>query len=200
MNIPSLLNPLPQEGFYELEFKPLYNPKVWVCDRHESDPSSMPLAGKGVYVLMDTQMTKDDSFFVFVGQSGVTGEKATLCGNTNSRINRVWRKDSPGMPDDIADWDKAILIFDWEDDLEENAETNEKQRGTAPNKDETLKDVMYNEVLHLEKILREEIEKYKNLNLTNAPGKDNYYMLNPDSRRYDYYLDLVMLLIRMITE
>lgn len=195
MNIPSLLNPLTQQGFYELEFKPLYNPKVWVCDRHESDPSSMPLAGKGVYVLMDTQMTKDDSFFVFVGQSGVTGERATLCGNNDSRINRLWHKDSPNMPDDISEWDKAILIFDWDKDIKASAE----EEGSAHNKDNLLNDVMRNEVLHLEKLLRAEVSNSSNLNLTSSGAGENYFMPNPDSRRYEYYVDVVMQLLLILT-
>ena len=190
MNIP-LLHPLNEPGFYELRFKPLYNPNVLICDRHGSDPNNMPTATKGVYVLVDTQITEDDRFSVFVGQSGIVPEgKATL----DSRISRVCYKE-PGMPDGIADWDKAILIFDWEDDLKARAE----QRGTAPNKDTLLSGVMRNEVLHLEKILRAEIEECRYLDLTNASGKENYFMLNPDSRRYDYYLDVVMLLIRMVT-
>ena len=196
MSIPSLLNPLTQQGFYELEFNPLYNPKVWVCERHEADPGNMPEAGKGVYVLMDTQGTEDGSFFVFVGQSGVTGEKATLCGNANSRINRLWYKDSPGMPDDIADWDKAILIFDWESDIEIRAEEN----GSAYNKDELMNDVMYNEVLHLEKLLRAEVNNSANLNLTSAGAGENYFMPNPDSERYKYYVAVAMETLRMIIE
>lgn len=194
MNIP-LLHARNEPGFYELRFKPLYRPNVLICDRHGSDTNNMPIAGKGVYVLVDTQITADDRFSVFVGQSGVTGEKATLCGKTDSRINRLWHQESPGMPEGIADWDKAILIFDWEDDLEARAES----RGTAPNKDTLLSDVMRNEVLHLERILRAEIDKYANLYLTNASGKENYFMLNPDSRRYDYYLGLVVLLMQMVT-
>lgn len=195
MNIP-LLYALNEPGFYELMFKPYYNPKVLICDRHESNPSSMPVAGKGVYVLADTQRGEDDSFFVFVGQSGVTGEKATLCGSPDSRINRVWRKEWPGRPDVIADWDKAILIFDWEDDLRAGAE----RRGSMNNEEELLSDVMRNEVLHLEKLLRDEVEISANLNLANEAKNEDYFMLNPDSRRYDYYLGLAMLLIRMITE
>ena len=194
MNIPLFYERL-ENGFYKLRFTPLYNPNVLLCDRHESLPGSMPEAGKGVFVLVDTKRTEEDSFFVFVGSSGVTGEKATLCGKPNSRFNRVWHKESPGIPDDISEWDKAILIYDWEVDIETRAE----QEGSAHNKEDLLIDVMYNEVLHLEKLLRAEVDNWPDLDLTNASAGENYFMPNPDSLRYDYYVDAVMRLLRMIT-
>ena len=170
MNFP-LLQELQHKGFHELCFKPLYHPGVLICDRSESNPSSMPEAAKGVFALVDTQKTQEGSFFVFVGQSGVTGEKATLCGNNDSRINRLWHKDSPGMPDDISEWDKAILIFDWEEDIKARAE----EEGSAHNKDDLLDDVMRNEVLHLEKLLRAEVENSADMDLTNASAGENYF-------------------------
>ena len=56
------------------------------------------------------------------------------------------------------------------------------------------------EVIHLRDRLRYEINATDNLHLTSESEGENYFMPNPDSRRYKYYVNVVMQLLRKLTE
>ena len=192
MNNPSLLNPLPQQGFYELEFTPLFDPNVLIFDKDEARPSKLRDDSKGIFVIVDTQQ-RDGGFYVYVGQSGVWGDTYTFF----DRLIRIYGKDG-GLPDKINDsWDKAILLFDWKKDIEK---TPAKKGGNSARRTELIDQVMDNEVLYLEKFLHDKLKESKDLKL-NVLGEPtaSFFMPNPDLSRYDYYVGVVKELLQIIT-
>ena len=212
MNIPSegeldfpSFRPLKEIGFYESRFIPLLNPdvpNVIVYNKDVTESSSLHAAGKGVYVIVDTK-NKDSKgrFFVFIGSGGATGEKATLSGNYDSRLNRLWRNAVPGIPKEITEWDKAILIFDWENSIENWLSVKQTGNFADQEKRKLIDAVMDSEVSQFEKFLYHQLEhdaQYMSLNVLNET-KPEINLPEIDLPRFEYYADIVKDLLQIIT-
>lgn len=174
-------------------FNSPYNPRVLICDRGRSNPSNMPEAKRGIYLPMITQKNNDGKFFIFVGFGGVTGKKATLCGNEDSRLKRVWeRRVSPRMPKKISNWNKAILICDWVDDINPNLDEDSKVKA------------MKKDVINFRKVLIDELKKDgdSNFDVLNR-RKFKFTRLKDESdhvrERYKGYVHMIKEAVKIIT-
>ena len=210
INIPSFIG-VEHEGFLEVNFKPLYTPGILVCGRDKLDESALPIACKGVLVLLDT-----DKRHVYVSYSGFSGEESSFCGNENSWLRRVayeGPKADKTIKKYIPGWDKAILMFDWENDIKVDKEEYVKKldkRNNPTRIDKRIDEVIDCEVANLRRIILFEINNSSNWHLTNessqvpndlkgltgdSKGKNK---LNPDSVRCRYYVTMVMELMEKI--
>ena len=210
MNIPSedeldfpSFRPLKESGFYESRFIPLYNPNVpnvVICDRDESDKGNLLFAGKGVFAVVDSQSSESEGFPVFVGSAGVTGEKATLCGDEFSRMYRVIYGDDT-INQKIPNWDKAILIFDWENGIEDWLEVKQMGNFADQEKKKLIDAVMDSEVLLFEKFLYHQlmqVAKNMDLNMLND-SKPKVDLPEIDLQKFEYYVGIVKDLLQIIT-
>ena len=189
-------------GFTELELPPVFDPVVILLDREgargfnktklKNSDSDVEIR-KGVYILAATELNSFGKYNVTVGQSGVDGKKQTL-------IERV-KYHASIPPVGMEKWNKAILICDWENDILAGAKSGSKQK-SRKNK-EILIQTMRTEVHLLESMLHSELKKYDDqigsLSIERDEGGIIEFMLNPDLRRYEYYVECVMKILGDIT-
>lgn len=200
MKIP-LFNGPNEVGFEELDCDSCCDPSVLIYNRQKQGTSRrkwgssrLHKALKGIYILLRTE-TEDDSFCVFVGHGGVRGKKANLFSGGYARLYRVLYKDK-GMPDAISKWDKAILISDWEEDIKARAEqSGDYDRKTI---ERLVDEVMNSEVIYLKALLRSKLHAHNDLHLTSKSIGKNYFMPNPDLRRYKCYVAIAIELVEKI--
>ena len=200
MNIP-LLHELQHEGFHQLWFTPPYDPLILVLDKESSKGvGSVKLEKmgndepkKGVFVLVEPLIETSKSkqpptkYNIYVGYAGVEKDQTLY-----RRIQHL--RSDPNI-NDIDNWEKAILICNWENDI-----ISEKE-GNFPERHPLISEVIHNEAVHLSIILHKRLEKEKNPKWNIVGRKpDSYYMPNPDSLRYQYYVVAVMQLLRKLTE
>lgn len=204
MGIP-FFQPIEEKGFLEVGFKPIYNPGILVCDKNEANPQDLPIACKGVLILVDTPKSH-----IYVGEGGVGGEKSLLSGNIPSRFRRVWYGDA-NTDDKIPGWDRAILLFDWENDIkvdrdkkafllqvDDEASSEESDEEKAAIRVESkIDELMKEEVRDLRRMLLFELNNLNNFHLTNSTAQNSDPKFN--SRRYDYYVAVIKELLRIIT-
>lgn len=191
-------------GFTKLEFAPFYNPTVLIFDNKEAGGiGSTKLGGdepkKGVYVIVETEPTRG-RYNVTVGLGGVDGNRGTAKGDQQTLLKRVKYHDySP--PSVMEDWDKAILICDWEDDIRNRAiEFGSVAQQTQGKK---IIEAMKSEVTLIEKMLHAELNQFTgslgSLRVhRNKSKRFNYFMANPDNERYEYYIGIAMEALRQI--
>jgi len=218
MNIPSLRGigipffyPIEEKGFLEAGLRPLYNPGILVCHREKSDPQDLPIALKGLYILIDTAKK-----LLFIGEGGIDGRKAILCGNIPSRFRRVWYGDGT-ITDNIPDWDRAILFFDWEDDIsaDENikailAQITEEMSSKVKNEEEDerkvaerlnskINELMIDEIEEFRKLLFSKLNELGGFRLTNMPEQE-FSGTDLNSQRYECYVVAIIEILQIITE
>lgn len=192
------------KGFTVLGFVPFYNPNVLVFDRKQARGTSSVKLGndepkKGVYILIETESTRG-MHNVSVGLGGVDpnskteeGEQQTLLGRVKNHVSRP--------PSGVEKWDKAILVCDWEVDIENRAiEIGSVKQETQ---DKRIVDAMKREVRLLEKMLHAELMKFTgrrgSLNVhRNQEKRFKYFMPNPDNERYEYYIGIAKESLRHI--
>lgn len=186
--------PLPP-GFSRMAVVPFFDPVVMIFDKKEAGGISSIKLGvnepkKGVYVIVETEPSWG-RYNVTVGLGGVDGEKQTL-------LNRVKYHDYR-PPSVMKDWDKAILISDWEDDIRNRA----KEFGDVKQKSQNKKitEAMRSEVHLIEKMLHAELMKFNEglgslRVLRNHSSNFTHFMPNPDNERYNYYVRIVMEALR----
>lgn len=142
---------------------------------------------RGVYILAATERNSLGKYNVTVGQSGVDGEKQKLIERVKYHVSKP--------PRGMEKWNKAILVCDWENDILAGAKGGSKQKSSKNNKEILLK-TMKSEVHFLESMLHSELKKYDDeigsLSVQRDEGGINKLMLNPDLRRYEYYVECVM--------
>ena len=195
-------------GLNKLEFVPFYNPTVLILDREEtkgigrarmSAVSADSSLLKGVYILAESDPTRG-RYNVSVGLSGVDRNSVTPEGEQQTLLERVkYHASSP--PSDVEDWDKAILICDWEDDIRNRVIKFGSVAQTT--QDGKIVEAMRSEVHLLEKMLHAELAQFSgvlgSLNVHRNKGKGfRYFMTNPDRARYDYYIRIAMEALRKI--
>lgn len=206
INIPSFIK-MEHDGFLEVNFKPIYNPGILVCHMQESNPQDLPIACQGIHILFNTSEN-----LVFVGTGGTEKEihdeeaKANLCANQYSRLyNLIYKHDDD--PDKNPKWQKAILIFDWENDIKLDKSKKKLFRNLNTRIDNEINKIMREEISDLKKILLSKINSLQNWhlennpsdvpsdlkNLTGEPEGENAPFL--DSERCNYYVTIIMQLI-----
>lgn len=196
------------KGYTVLEFVPFYNPTILILDREETKgigrvrmgPDSADSYLKGVYILAESDPTRG-RYNVSVGLGGVDGKRGTVKGGQQTLLERVkYHASSP--PSDVEEWDKAILICDWEDDIRNRAIKFGSVVQTT--QDRKITEAMRSEVHLLEKMLHAELTKFTgktsgSLNLhRNKSKRFNYFMANPDNERYEYYIGIAMEAFRQV--
>lgn len=182
-------------GFYEVKLVSDYSPNVLIYERQAEPPIKLDPDSKGVYILMNTKKSKRGIIYVYIGFGGVSGK-----GSLFNRLDALWRN-SDRLPPDISDWDKAILIYSWKDDIDVWLErVVNVEKGEVRVK--LSEAVMESEVFYLEKFLFHRLKNSPgNLNLRMV-GKDKAHFNIPDtdSERYEDYLDMVEELIQQISK
>lgn len=194
----SIIDEIPlEQGFTKLGFVPFYAPTVLIFDKKDAQNIGSKKLGsdepkKGVYVIVETDPSWG-RYNVTVGLGGVGGEKQTL-------LNRVKYHDySP--PSVMEDWNKAILICDWEKDIRNRAFNYNS--ASKENQKKKIDEAMASEVHLIEKMLHEELMEFNedlgSLRVhRNQSSNFTHYMPNPDNERYDYYIRVVMEALRKI--
>ena len=190
MNNPSLLTPLPQQGFYEFNFTTLYNPGILVCERSKLDPQNLPDAKKGIFIPVVTQKA-DYNFDIYIGCSGLESDEHPLV----NRLHRVCNRDC-GLQ--IAGkWDKAVLLFDWQDDIEDCVQF--KKGFDLQEKLTFVNGIMDNEAYYLKTEFANRFRKDLNLKVDGQQIR-SFVLFRPDFSRYEYYFIVVSELVRMIID
>lgn len=209
LNAPSIpiLLPLNEKGLLGVSFAPLYNPGILVCDKGEdqSNPQDLPIACKGVLIAVDT--TKR---YVYVGDGGIkqikqAGKKkktpkSNLSGNEYSRLYRVLYKDKT-IYKKMPGWSKAILIFDWENDIKLDENKKEIFKNLETRIDDEINKIIKKEIADLKKTLIFKINESKKWNLKNDPRYVHSDLKNltfANSERCRYYVAIVMELMEEI--
>ncbi len=193
MDIP-LLHELQHPGFHKLSFTPLYDPLVLVLDNQKLKETRPDILGddeprRGVFVLIKPPIGTSINYNLYVGCAGVEREQ-TLYG-------RVQELRSISNTEGMAGWKKAILLCNWENDIQ----TEEGGPGEYSGKPDLIGEVMRNEAHHLIDILYTKLGKANNPKWHLAIRDiDLSCIPNPDMRRYEYYADVVMQLLQMLTE
>ena len=162
--------------------------------------SNLFFAGKGVFAVVDSKSSESEGFPVFVGSAGVTGEKATLCGDEYSRIYRVIYGDDT-INEKIPNWNKAILIFDWENDIEDCLLVKQMGNFADQEKKKLIDAVMDSEVPQFEKFLYHQlmqVAKDMHLDVRNETKAD-VSLPKFALRRFEYYVGIVKDLLQIIT-
>lgn len=182
-------------GIAEFVFTPFYNPTVVVYDKANAKSQGVAkfekidkdVYSKGVYILVDTK-SKQGKNDVAVGISGVDGNKQIL-------LNRIkHHMSTSGKNGNIPNWDKVIMICDWENDISNQA----IMIGSITNKriDQKIKNTMRREVHLLEKMLHFKLMEFEDNGSLNVKGNRhkgfNYCMGNPDLIRYDHYISILL--------
>ena len=190
MTIP-LLHELQYPGFHELNFTPLYNPGLLVCHRSEVDSQNLPVAKKGIFVPVVTHK-KGYAYDIYIGCSGFDSE-------THPLVNRLHRVCNPDIGLKIAGkWDKAVLLFDWQDDIEACA----KQKGPYNDlkKFNWVNEIMDNEAYYLKGYFADKFRKDMKLKVDGGQRTKSFFLPNPDVQRYECYFGLVKELVQMIID
>lgn len=190
-----------EPGFFKVEPDSSYNPNVLIYQKQDSRPINTVFLeskhnNKGVYILVDTEKNKNGNFKLQIGVAGVSGQ-ATLF----DRLERMrsGTKDSQDSPESDK-WGKAILIFDWRDDIEDWLQSLGNFREEEKKK---LIDVaLDSEVYKLEKFLYDELKKIaEDLNVeVEGRSRAEPEVPETDKQRYKYYLEVVEELLKMITK
>jgi len=188
-----------EKGFFKVELDSFYNPDVLLYQKQEEEGIQQAFldsrnGDRGVFVLVVSDKNTNGYFNIQVGHGGVRG-KATIF----DRLNTLWRQ-GERLSEEIANWDKAILIFDWEKDISKSMRDAEKfgEEGTRE-----LIDVALNSEVHkLEKFLQYELyQAAEELNLeVDDRGMQKPEISTTDLLRYNYYLEVVTELLRMIAK
>ena len=190
MNISTIYR-LYEQGFFKVEPGLHFNPNVLVYDKQGDALERVFLESKennrGIFVLVDTEK-KDGGVPIQVGSAGVSGEDTLF-----NRLQTLKRPEN-------EKWDKAILLFDWQADIEVWL----KEAGDFSKEDsEKLIDVVLDsEVFQLKKFLQYGLDQAADeLNFdVGQRGMAHSEIADIDSERFNYYLELVKHLIYMITE
>lgn len=153
----------------------------------------------GVFVLVDPKENTNKKFGIAVGYPEVGNTKSTKemkePPNLMEYTHELVRNSEPR---ELPNWKKAILVCDWEDDIR-NRTAKSRNQGKSYRKT-VIDNTMKEEVRHLSKILRTEIKDSRTLNCNVVgEGKENYFLPNPDSQRYEYYVGIVKEVLRIIT-
>lgn len=182
-------------GIAEFVFTPFYNPTVVVYDKANAKSQGVAkfekidkdVYSKGVYILVDTKSNQGKND-VAVGISGVDGNKQIL-------LNRIkHHMSTSNKNDNIPNWDKVIMICDWENDIFNRA----IMIGSITHKriDQKIRKTMRREVHLLEKMLHFKLMEFEDNGSLNVKGNRhkgfNYCMGNPDLMRYDYYISILL--------
>lgn len=145
-----------------------------------------PFAGKGIYVLFDSQPTDGGKYNVRVGLSGVDGEK---------KLYGRLKEHASTPPDKMKRWDKAVAICDWEDDIP--AEIIAQKKRQQEIKQENYPAVvarMAEETKFLEKKLFEIVDI-----IPTFLGRGSYhrtgFIVDPDIERYNLYILYILELL-----
>lgn len=187
-----------ENGFFKVELDSFYNPNILLYKRQEDAIEQAFLdtrnGDRGVFILVVSKKNANGNFNVQVNHGGVLG-KATIF----DRLNTVLRQEER-LIDAMIDWDKAILIFDWEKDIDKSMRDTEKfgEEGKRELIDVALK----SEVYKLQKFLQDELHQAaEELNLeVNDRGMKKPEISDSDLPRYNYYLQVVIELLRMIAK
>ena len=144
-------------------------------------------ADKGVYILFDSKQTQGGKYNVRVGLSGVDGE-ATLFDRLKTHASNP--------PDNMKNWDKAIAICDWEDDIpiEIIAETKSKRQMIEQENNELIEDRMDVETKFFEKMLNEVIKIIPTL-MPRSKDRRKGFIVDPDIERYNLYILYILELL-----
>lgn len=187
-----------KSGYVKMEFVPFYSPTVMIYDRKKGENIGSAKLGddepkKGVYVLVETELTWG-RYKISVGLGGVNKKEKTPEGEQQTLLGRV-KYHASNPPEDMEKWDKAILICDWEVDIENRAIEFGSLR--PERRDVKISEAIKSEVHLLEKMLHAELmqftEEFGSLKVYRNRGENfKYFMPNPDNERYEYYIGIVM--------
>ena len=188
-----------EKGFFKIELDSFYNPNVLLYQRQEEEGIQQAFldsrnGNKGVLILVVSEKNTNGCLNVQLKHGGVSGKDTIF-----DRLNTVWRQEEK-LIKEMANWDKAILIFDWEKDIGKSLQDAENF-GEESTKD--LIDVALNsEVYVLKKFLQDELyQAAEELNLeVDDRGMKRPEISNIDLPRYSYYLEVVKELLRMIAK
>lgn len=173
-------------------------PTVLVCDRNSvKRKDNENAATNGVYVLVNPKINKG-KYDVAVGRSEVAQGNASKPPNEKQQTLMGLIRDLADSPEpkEMKDWKRAILICDWEEDIEKRGARKGKPKTDIDEKNEKA---LNDEIFHLANLFHNELKKSKALNLdVHGYHRDSYYLPNPDSLRYDYYVGIVKRLLSMI--
>ena len=191
MNI-SAIYKLYEKGFFKVEPGLLFNPNVLVYDKRKDALERVFLESKennrGIFVLADTEKKGAGGVPIQVGLAGVSGEDTLF-----NRLQTLKRPEN-------EKWDKAILLFDWQADIEVWL----KEAGDFSEEDskKLIDVVLDSEVFQLKKFLQYELgQAADELNFDlDKRGIPHSEITDIDSKRFKYYLELVKHLLYMITE
>lgn len=172
-------------------------PQLMVFDRNQARQQGLTkvknsygksFAGKGVYILFDSQPKPSKRYYVRVGLSGFDGEKTLF--------DRL-KDHSSNPPNKMHSWDKAVAICDWKEDIptEIIAETIDKKKEIKKKNSNMIEDRMEEEAKFLEKKLLEIVNKIPTLT---SKGKDhrNAFIVNPDTVRNNLYIFYILRLLK----
>lgn len=188
---------LHEKGFFKVELDSFYNPNVLLYQRQEEEPIQQAFldsrsGDKGVFVIVDSEKNDNGNLNVQLRHGGVSGKDTIF-----DRLNTVLRQEER-LIEEMANWDKAILIFDWEEDIGKSLQDAEKfnEEGTKKLIDAALN----SEVYVLKKFLQHELHQAADeLNLEVLDrGISSPEISSTDLPRYGYYLEVVNELLRMI--
>lgn len=192
MDIP-LLHELQHPGFHRLSLTPPYDPVVLVLDNQKPREAYPDTLGDdeprwGVFVLIKPVMGAPIKYNIQVGCAGVEQEQ-TLYG-------KVQELRSTSNIGGMRGWKKAILLCNWENDV------NTKEGvGEYSEKPSLISKVIRNEAHRLIDILCVKLGEENNPKwILAVRDMVPYCIPNPDTRRYEYYADVVMQLLRILTE
>ena len=146
-----------------------------------------PFAKKGVYILFDSQPTDGGKYNVRAGLSGVDGKK---------KLYERLKKHVSTLPNNMKKWDKAVAIFDWEDDIpiEIIAETRSKEKKAKIENSDLIDARMGVEAKFLEKKLNEVLKEIPTL-IPRSKDSRKGFIVNPDIQRYNLYIFYILELL-----
>ena len=192
--------------FSQLISLPPYSPRLSILDRKDQKTDEKILRGvepkRGVFVLVKPPECESNMYGVSVGYAGVDKRSTDIKYEENTLykwIQNIRGKERP-HPRAMENWKKAILLYDWEQDIIAGA----KIEGKGEEKDTLTDLVMEQEVKYLrhffvEKLKGSKASKEIPFEVLGKP-QHSYFLPNPDSLRYQYYVVAVMQLLRKLTE
>lgn len=172
-------------------------PKLMIFEREQAKGKGLAkleashgssFAEMGVYILSNSQQTPKRKYSVRVGVAGIDGE-ATL-------YNRL-KTHASNPPEGVREWDKAVAICDWKDDIptEVIAKTKSDEKRIKQKNSKVIENRMGEEAKFLEKKLTEIVRTIPTLI---ARGKDHQRsaaIVDPDSQRYNLYVLYILELL-----
>lgn len=175
---------------------PRLSPKLMIFDWKQAKGKSRrkleasyggPFAEKGVYILFDSQPTDGGKYNVRVGLSGVDG---------NKKLFERLKEHVSTLPNNMKKWDKAVAIFDWEDDIpiEIIAETRSKEKKAKIENRDLIDARMGVEAKFLEKKLNEVLKEISTL-IPRSKDSRKGFIVNPDIQRYNLYILYILELL-----